>query len=96
MSAITAGIPWYRREDWDALRRLFSDAHSLHDAYDDWLASAENIVAQLKAEGVAVEKILLEPHTFASWCAERKIAPDAQARSRFASESARRIGQERD
>jgi hypothetical protein len=87
--ATVVGIVWYRREDWPALGRLFVDAEELDDSYDDWLAQAESTFRQLESQGLIVEKVYMHPVVFADWCRERGLRPDADARSRFASEIAR-------
>ena len=35
------GIPWYKRENFNELVKLFDDGHKLHDTYPEWLASAQ-------------------------------------------------------
>ncbi len=80
------GVVWYREADWPRLRALLADVDKLPDTYTDWLASAEGLLAQLRREGVRAEKVPLDPDVFSAWCGARGLAPDAQARSRYASE----------
>jgi len=35
MEISAIGIPWYRREDFAALRELFVDGNDLHDKFDE-------------------------------------------------------------
>jgi hypothetical protein len=44
----------------------------------------------IKARGGLVVKVHLDPRGFTDWCDERGIVMDAQARERFARETARR------
>jgi hypothetical protein len=80
-------IGWYRREHWNALRRLFTDTSVLPATYDAWYTLAEQLEQRVKAQGLAVERVFIEPEPFRTWCAERGIAPDAQARTRFGNET---------
>jgi hypothetical protein len=80
------GIVWYRQADWLRLRTLFPDAGKLPDTYAEWLTSAESLMAQLKRDGIAAERVLLDPDSFSAWCTTRDLPLDAQARSQYASE----------
>jgi hypothetical protein len=80
------GVVWYREADWPRLRALLADADELPDTYAEWLASAEGLLAQLRRDGIAAERVPLDPDVFSAWCVARGLAPDAQARSRYASE----------
>ncbi|HZC29647.1 MAG TPA: hypothetical protein VE269_07890 [Gaiellaceae bacterium] len=80
------GVVWYREADWPRLRALLADADKLPDTYAEWLASAEGLLAQLRRDGIAAERVPLDPDVFSAWCVARGLAPDAQARSRYASE----------
>jgi hypothetical protein len=81
------GIAWYREADWPRLRALFTDADELPRSYAEWHASAERLVAELDRGGLTAERVPLDPDAFASWCAAQGLAPDAQARSRYAGEA---------
>jgi hypothetical protein len=80
------GIAWYRREDWDELRRLFVDTDVLPDTYNSWLSVAEKLVQNITRQGGIAEKVYIEPREFARWCAVRGLDIDAKARTRYANE----------
>jgi hypothetical protein len=82
------GIPWYRREDWPQIKAMMADAHKLHATFDQWLKAAEQLAAQLSAQGVTVIKALIEPEPFRAWCRTRGLNVDANARNEFAAERA--------
>jgi hypothetical protein len=81
-------MPWYREENYDQLRRLFSDGARLHSTFTGWLAAATSGEAHLKSQGQSVVRVDIDPATFPAWCAERGIAADSKARSRYAGEVA--------
>ncbi|MBF0400394.1 MAG: hypothetical protein HQL90_06460 [Magnetococcales bacterium] len=82
------GIAWYRREDYQALLAIFSDADKLPSSYDDWLKSAENLLKHLDASGTRAVKANIDPNDFPVWCRTRNLDIDASARKRFANEVA--------
>jgi hypothetical protein len=81
------GIPWYRQEDWDALRALFIDAAKLPATYDKWLRKAEHAEKQFKRHGAITERVNLDPIEFSLWCVDRGTDLDAAARMNFAAEA---------
>lgn len=84
------GLPWYRREDWPALRALFVDADLLHTKWEDWQRAAVTVEYELRQRGKHVVRAVIRPEPFAAWCTNLGIAPDAKARNRWASEAAYR------
>jgi hypothetical protein len=69
MKVSKMGIAWYRREDYDRLRRIFSDGANLPQHYDDWLKLAEKLAERLKNQGQAFQRVYIDPDTFPDWCA---------------------------
>ena len=88
MKISVMGIAWYRREDYEKLKKLCADGDTFAPRYDDWLKSAENLVNKLRSEGRAYRKIYIDPDTFQAWCAQRGIEINSQARTRFSAEAA--------
>lgn len=79
-----AGIPWYRREDWDELLRLFDDIGKMSKTYDDWLGRALAVESGLKRKGHIVVRAYIDPATFGDWCRHRGHNVDAKARTKYA------------
>jgi hypothetical protein len=80
-------LPWYQRDDYSALLKLFSDPHLLPATYDAWLERTEGIELQFHKAGFAVARIWIRPVPFAAWCKERNVSPDQRARLTFANEA---------
>ncbi len=76
------GIPWFRREDWPALRA--PDRDDLHAKWDDWQRAAVGLEYKLKQSGKRVVRAEIRPEPFAAWCR----GPDSAARTRWANEVA--------
>jgi len=81
------GIAWYRRTDYETLKRLFVDGEKLPATYDQWLKSAERPANQFSRDGQAFQKVYIDPDTFPAWCAARGLDIDANARTQFSAES---------
>ncbi|WP_414473063.1 hypothetical protein [Microvirga sp. M2] len=79
-------LPWYNREDYADIRGMVADAHNLAPTYEQWLAAAENNESVGRQSGLEIERILIEPSSFARWCAAEGVAPDSAARMRYVAE----------
>ena len=63
LAETSVGLAWYRREDWATLRDLFPERSALHATYE-WEADARRVERQLGAQGLAVERIIIDPAEF--------------------------------
>jgi hypothetical protein len=80
------GLPWYSREDYQRIREMMADRHTLASTYESWLAAAENNESVGREAGLHVNRILIEPEAFARWCAEKNVKPDSAARRDYVAE----------
>jgi hypothetical protein len=87
-SARTIGLPWYCRADYQSVRSMMTDQHSLAPTYDLWLIAAENNESVAQQAGLHVERVIIRPDEFAQWCHERRMALDSSARVQFAKQMA--------
>ena len=82
-------IPRYRRRDYAALSRLFSDPENLPKTFEEWLEIALLAERRFQRQGLAVARIVIRPVPFAAWCKERNLIADQRTRLAFANEAAR-------
>ncbi len=61
-----------------------TDWANLPDDYADWLAAAEEDLADVEAAGHRALKVVIDPREFPHWCKARNLAADERARIRFA------------
>lgn len=88
MKISVVGVPWYSKGAYARLRASFADGARLHETYAGWSAAARAAEAHLVAQGHRVVRVEIEPEEFMSWCSARNVAPNAEARIRYANESA--------
>lgn len=86
------GMPWYRREDWAALRELLVDAHKLQATWEDWHRNAASCERLMTISGYHIVRALIRPKPFALWCETLGIPTDSAARTRWSDEVALRKG----
>ena len=79
-------LPWYRAEDYDALRGSLADGGKLPKRYETWLFSTEQVEQEVQRSGVEVVRVTIEPDAFLTWCVRAGLASDGAARSRYAAE----------
>lgn len=80
------GLPWYRRENYPAIRQTMADPHVLASTYEQWLAAAENNESVGRQAGLEIVRIMIEPEEFKAWCLAHGMEPDSAARTKYASE----------
>jgi hypothetical protein len=88
MKISVVGVPWYRKGDYAQLRALFTDGGRLHETYAGWFAAARATEAHLVAQGHRIVRVEIEPEEFVMWCSAHDVAPNAEARMRYANEFA--------
>lgn len=88
MKISVVGVPWYGKGDYARLRASFADGARLHETYAEWSVAARATEAHLVAQGHRVVRVEIEPEDFTAWCSARSVAPDAEARLRYANEFA--------
>ena len=81
-------LVWYKEEDWETLRELFTDSHLLPTSYADWLQRAEEMIVKVEAAGDVALKVFIDPETFPAWCKEKGKEMDGNARADLAIEVA--------
>jgi hypothetical protein len=84
-------LPWYARDDYPALLKLFSDSNRLAATYDAWLERAEGIERQFQEAGFGVAKIWIRPVPFVAWCKEGNVSPDQAARLTFVNKAGQEL-----
>lgn len=83
LPARTIGLPWFRKEDFAALRRIFVDGGNMHDTWEEWLESSEKLEAAIKAQRGTVERVYIDPATFPAWCKANGASADSKGRQTF-------------
>jgi hypothetical protein len=84
-----AGIPWYARKNWPALKAVLADASTLPETFEEWRRAMAAVESQMRHEGFVVERVDIDPETFPQWCKSQGLITDERARDRFAAETAR-------
>lgn len=82
------GLSWYYKEDFENIKKIFTDGEKIGKSYEDWLLNAENTYNQLISIGVNVEKVYINSEYFLHWCEQNKFEINSQARQRFVNEIA--------
>lgn len=85
MQESATGISWYRPQDYDALRRMFTDGASLPQTYEQWLILAMDLEKQVRRSGSRVIRAYVDPVEFPKWCRLTGNKTDASGRVAFGS-----------
>jgi len=77
------GVYWVEEADYPALLRLSDDGNKLPRSWQEWRKIAEEMEKGLRAYGHVVERVRINPATFADWCAAHGTTPGRQGRRMF-------------
>lgn len=76
----TIQILWLRPEDYPRFREIFDD---VDDTFDEWRARMERRLAEVRVDGVEIERMLIDPDKLVEWCRENGRTVDANARALY-------------
>ena len=79
--------PAIREEGYEAFRKLSPD---LPDTFAEWARNAADIDRRLKARGISVDRIIIDPREFAEWTKAQGLGHHEAARRAFAMSKDRR------
>lgn len=88
---VSVGVPWYRKSDYERVRALMVDASRLPVSYGTWRCAALELVERIRRDGRRAVRVQLDPDVFIRWCVANELDLNANARTMFAAEGARRI-----
>jgi len=78
------GIPWCRKEDYDAFVSIFEDRRNLPTTWEGFAKAAEEAEQLYEDKGHVVLRVNIDPRTFPRWCKSKGYSVDARARAQFA------------
>jgi hypothetical protein len=78
-----AGIGWYRKDQWEHLRRISADQDQLEATWEEWTENAERMLIKLMKEGCMPQKVPIDVSELELWCRARNRPCDGAARSEY-------------
>lgn len=73
-------LAWFRREDYERIRKISGDA--MQPSFDAWEAKMNKLIAELSKKGIVAEKVTVDPEKLLAFAAGRTI--DSNMRAQFA------------
>jgi hypothetical protein len=78
------GVGWYRAEQWERLREISADGEKLEETYEDWVASAEESLREMRKVGLYAEKVEVDVEELLAWCRAQGRDVDGETRAQYA------------
>ncbi len=88
MRAEFKGLCWYKRDDYPTILDVMADDDRLPSTYDEFLVCADRDERTVMERGDFVIWIVVRAVEFQSWCRERNLITNAEARTLFATQNA--------
>jgi hypothetical protein len=80
---LIVGMCWYSEDQWNRLNEIAADPLALDDSYEEWRKSAEKAINELRANGVAIKKVLVDMEEMLRWANEKGRPLNSEARSEY-------------
>lgn len=74
-------LAFYREEDWNRFLQIIDDREKVHDTWEEWLKSAEELRRTLKAEGFDPVYVVIDLDELMIWCRKQGRKNDGAARA---------------
>ena len=94
-SPVRMGVAWYRKEQWELLRKISEDVDKLEGTYEEWLREATVGLKRMKDIGMEAEKVDIDVNELVAWCKQRGEPVNGSSRSEFAADKIRRKYEEK-
>jgi hypothetical protein len=85
------GVAWYNEQEYEKLLLVAEDRAGLYDTYKEWKAGANNVIRQLRLEGLNIRRIDIVIDELVTWCKAKKRPVDGPARSEYVTELLRDV-----
>lgn len=77
------GIVWYTEQEWAKVKVFSADAEAFEKSYADWVDMAEKALMQLQAQGLHMQKTLVQTDQLMAWCIAHGKPNDGSARAEY-------------
>ena len=64
MDPSMTALPWYKKKQWDELKKVCCDSYLVMGKWEDWLIGNNNAIIHLEKCGFTVNKIDFDPLEF--------------------------------
>jgi len=80
------GLAWYTPEQWRRMRDTAEDADDLDATYEEWLAGAERAENEIAAQGLIIERVMVDVDELVAWLEATGRRATSASRSVYALE----------
>jgi len=81
---LRAAVPWWREQDYERVRAMMNADDHFPERFEEWVEIAERQSAEFIAEGVAVERVVVNLDEFIAFCRLAGVEPDRKAAVAYA------------
>lgn len=75
---------WYSAEGWERVRAISEDPAHFLASYEQWCEVAQRQFDTFAAQGMPVEKIMIDPDELDAWCKQVGAGVNSKARATYA------------
>jgi hypothetical protein len=79
------GVGWYKKDQWDLLKKSSVDRNDLENTYEQWLDNATEAIKNFSKSGYQIEKIDIDVQEMIEWCKNEGCTINGESRSKYIS-----------
>ncbi len=83
---ISIRVAYYRKKDWKRFIEMIDDREKMHNTWHEWNKDFEKTKRELRKMGFEVEDFVVDLKELGSYCSQRGIKNDGNARAQFVQE----------
>jgi hypothetical protein len=87
---LQVGVGWYTADERQKVKASATDPERFEATFEEWLAMAEESLAQLRANGINAEESYVVASELLAWCLAKGRSNDASSRAEFVSQQGRK------
>ncbi len=78
------GVAWYRKDQWDLLKKITNEPEIPEDTYEEWLENAKEQIHKLELSGITVKKVDLDVDDVVKWCKQKHVSINSNSIAEYA------------
>lgn len=79
------GFAWFDEVQWHLLTTVVPDRSELDDTFQEWEQAALQAMRTIELQGHVVKRVPIDVAALCSWCRERNLPVNGEARAQYAS-----------
>ena len=78
------GVAWYRKNQWDFLKKITNEPEILEGTYEEWLENAKEQIHKLELSGITVKEVDVDIDDVVKWSKQKHVPINSNSIAEYA------------